>query len=95
MITEGKKMKKNFNEYKCYEYKVNRHYYMLVIIKGSFAEFMMCKRDSNIRYWVCTDYLGGINSVDEYSKTMIKKYSQQWIRMWKIRCNNGILSYDK
>lgn len=94
MITEGKKMKKNFNEYKCYEYKVNRHYYMLVIIKGSFAEFMMCKRDSNIRCWVCTDYLGGINSVDEYIKTMIKKYSQEWIRMWETRCNNDILSYD-
>ena len=56
MIAEGKKMNKNFNEYKCYEYKVNRHYYMLVIIKGSFAEFMMCKSDSNIRYRMLTKF---------------------------------------
>ena len=89
------KMNKIFNEYKCYEYKVNKHYYVLVIVKEDCAEFMLCKLDSNVRYWVCTDYLGGINSVDEYIKTMIKRYSQQWIRMWKIRCNNGILSYDK
>ncbi len=87
-------MNKNFNEYKCYEYKVNRHYYVSVIIKGAFAEFSMCKWGSNVHYWVYTDYLVGVKSVDEHIKTVIKRCSQQWIQMWKIRCNNDILSYD-
>ena len=94
MIMEDKKMKKNLNEYKCYEYKVNRHYYVLVIIKEDCAEFMLCKLDSNVRYWVCTEYLDDIDSVDECIKTIVKSCSQEWIRMWKARCDNDILSYD-
>ena len=87
-------MNKNFNEYKCYEYKVNRHYYVLVIVKEDCAEFMLCKLASNVRYWVCSEYLDDINSVDEYIKTIVKSCSQEWIRMWKTRCSTYILSYD-
>ena len=77
-----------------YEVAINDDYFILALHKSNATEFMVCRFDSNIRYWVSTLAMPEHTHPEEIISAEIKENSTDWINIWNSRCNGEICMYD-
>lgn len=77
-----------------YEFAVNDDFFILALQKSDAIEFMICRFDSNIRYWVCTLALPEHTHPEEIISAEIKENSADWINIWNNRCNGEMRIFD-